>query len=128
MRPAGEIQSFPEWHVPLHDAAHGTVWTDLAHGDIAWKKRPDGEEAKRDDGADAVLQIGHGTAGRKKGFRAASKSISRFNLSQRGACSALVRAELRNERIWRLEPHSITQSIDKFDTHVAAIPIPGRLE
>src|SRR5437868_8350327 len=63
-----------------------------------------------------------------KEFRAASKGISRFDLSQRGACGVLVGAQLNDERIWRLESHRVAQPFDEFHAHIHAIPIATRVE
>src|SRR4029077_9386443 len=71
---------------------------------------------------DMALPVG------RKGFRAASKGISRFDLSQRGAGRAFVPAELSNERVRRLEALRITQPLDKFDPHTRVVPIAARIE
>jgi hypothetical protein len=62
---AGEIETFAERDVSLHHIAKNSIGTALTDRDVTREERPDGEEAKRHDGADAVLQIGHGTEGRK---------------------------------------------------------------
>src|SRR5438067_1680735 len=66
--------------------------------------------------------------GGRKEFRAASKGISRFDLSQRGACGVLVGAELNDERIRRLEAHRVAQPFDKLHSHICAVPIATRVE
>src|SRR5206468_1521343 len=71
---------------------------------------------------DMALPVG------RKGFRAASKGISRFNLSQRGARRAFVRAELRNERIRRLEFDRIAYPLDEFHAYTGVVPVAARVE
>ena len=119
VRAALKIQSLSQRNVALDVSRRHAVCAALLDFDVAREERHRRKEAERDDGADAVLQIGHATAGRKGGFRAASKVISRLRLGSTQRARRARRVELGDERVRRIEAHGVPQAAHELDADTA---------